>query len=322
MCTLIRPGKPRGNIRPVLLVLLIVLGGCAAPGYKAIQNEPGALPERAAVEKVPFYPQEAYYCGPASLAMMLSWAGFPATQEQIAEQVYTPGRQGTLPIDLLSGARRNGALAVQTTSLRNLLAEIAAGHPVLVFQNLGLELWPQWHFAVAYEYDLARDVIVLHSGKTERRVTDLNQFTRTWERADNWAVTITRPSHLPAKAHVTDVLEGAAGLERASRLQAAADAYAAVSQRWPDNIAARMGRGNVMFAREQFQAAAGHFRSATSINSEYAPAWNNLAYTLSRLGRHQEAIEAAERAVEYGNSDDSNYKETLEDIRSQRPAGS
>jgi len=296
-----------------------MLSACAAPGYKAIQKNPGDLPERAAVEKVPFYPQEAYYCGPASLAMMLSWAGFPTTQEQIAEQVYTPDRKGTLPIDLLSGARRNGALAVQVTSLHNLLGEIAAGHPVLVFQNLGLELWPQWHFAVAYEYDLERDVIVLHSGTTERRVTDLNQFTRTWERADNWAVTITQPSHLPAEAKATDVLEGAAGLERASKLQAAADAYATISRRWPKNIAARMGLGNVMFAQEQFQAAAEHFRSVTSINSKYAPAWNNLAYALSRLGRHEEAVAAAERAVEHGGRDKGNYKETLRDVR--RAAG-
>src|SRR2546422_3737218 len=44
---------------------------------------------------------------------------------------------------------RSGQLAVPVTTLSDLLAEVAAGHPVLVFQNLGLHWIPRWHFAVA-----------------------------------------------------------------------------------------------------------------------------------------------------------------------------
>lgn len=308
----------------ILIILLALLGGCAAPGYKAIQDEPGNLPERAAVEGVPFYPQDAYYCGPASLAMVLNWAEIDVTQEQIAEQVYTPGRKGTFPVDLLSGARRNGALAVKVTSMRSLLREIAAGHPVLVFQNLGISLLPQWHFAVAIEYDLASQTIVLHSGETERQVTDISTFERTWSRADYWAATVTQPDQLPQSADADAIVSAAAGLERAEQYQSAATAYETILKRWPDNTVAAMGLGNVMFAKQDFEAAASHYRAVTTKDPEYAPAWNNLAYALARLGRHQEAVAAAERAVSLGSSDSDNYRETLREIRdgdSRSPAG-
>lgn len=306
----------------LLILLLALTGGCAAPGYKAIQGQPGDLPARAAVDGVPFYPQEDYYCGPASLAMMLTWAGIPANQQDIAEQVYTAGRQGTFPSDIMAGARRNGALAVQVRSLRDLLGEIAAGHPVLVFQNLGLKLWPQWHFAVAFEYDLSNDQLVLHSGTQARRVTDLNAFERTWRRGDYWAITVTQPDALPATAAIKDILAGAAGLERSDQLAAAAMAYRTIIKRWPENIAARMGLGNVMYAREDFQAAAQSFEAALELDSEYAPAWNNLAYALAALDRREDAIKAAERAVAISKGENSNYQNTLEEMRnSPRPAG-
>lgn len=305
----------------ICVLLLTLIGGCAAPGYKAVRDRPGDLPERAAVEDVPFYPQDAYYCGPASLAMMLNWAGISVTQEQIAEQVYTPGRKGSFPVDLLSGARRNGALAVRITSMRDLLGEIAAGNPVLVFQNLGLELWPQWHFAVAYEYDLSNDTLVLHSGTTERHVADINTFERTWRRADYWAATVTSPDLLPETARAGAVVRAAAGLERAEQLEAAATAYEAILERWPENIPALMGLGNVMYTRNSFEAAANHYRAATGIEPAYAPAWNNLAYALARSGRRQQAIQAAERAVSLGK-DNANYQDTLREIRAgDKPAG-
>ena len=54
-----------------------------------------------------------------------------AEPEALGARVYTPARRGTLQNDILAGARREGRLAVAVTSLRGLMTEIAAGHPVL-----------------------------------------------------------------------------------------------------------------------------------------------------------------------------------------------
>lgn len=45
-----------------------------------------------------------------------------------------------------------------------------------------------------------------------------------------------------------------------------------------------------------------------------APAWNNLAYVLQALGRRQEAMEADQKAVDFGGPDDPNYRSTLYEI--------
>src|SRR3546814_16245640 len=90
--------------------------------------------------------------------------------------------------------------AVERRELDALLAEIAAGNPVLVFQNLALDWWPQWHFAVAIGYDLDRRVLILHSGTTERLETPLDAFERTWARSGHWALLTLPPGRLDRKS--------------------------------------------------------------------------------------------------------------------------
>lgn len=300
---------------PLLFLLLMLLGACAAPQYRALKNQPGDLPQQAFVDNVPFFAQRDHYCGPAALAMTLNWVGIEASQAEIAEQVYTPGRDGTLPMDLLGGARRNGALAVKVATLEDLLAEIAAGHPVLVFQNLGLAIWPQWHFAVVIGYDLATDQLILHSGTEAHHVVDLNTFEHTWARAEYWAVTVTAPAELPARAEANAVLAAAAGLERADRLSAARAAYRAILARWPNNLPAHFGLGNTHYSLGQYANAAASFRAALAIQPDYAPAWNNLAYSLRAAGDHPAAIEAARQALRFGGEDEARYRQTLAEMK-------
>ncbi len=178
----------------LLALLVLALGACATPQTAAVIAAPGDLPARAAVPDVPFFPQEDYYCGPAALATVLAWSGLPAAPEELAARVYTPERQGTLQNDILAAARREGRLAVPLSSLRDLMAEVSAGHPVLVFQNLALDWYPLWHYAVAVGYDLKRQEITLRSGREAERVTSLDTFERTWERGDYWALVVLRPN--------------------------------------------------------------------------------------------------------------------------------
>lgn len=310
--------QSRSQAGPVIWGLLFsMMLGCSAPQTRETLQT-GALPVQAVVENVPFYPQEKYYCGPAALAMMLTWAGIPSTQDGIATQIYTPGRKGTLPIDVIAGARRNGALAVAVTSLPDLLGEIAAGNPVMVFQNLGLDIWPKWHFAVATGYDLASENLLLHSGLDPERSYNLNAFERTWQRANYWAITVTPPDRLPAHADELAVLEAAAGLERAEQYNTAVTAYRTISVRWPRSIIARMGLGNTLYKMENFTEAAIAFLDVIRIDSSYAAAWNNLANALAQQGLHDEAIEAARKAVAL-EQDNKLYQETLNEITARKP---
>lgn len=299
-----------------LLAALVLLAGCStAQQTRELLDDPGALPRRAAVTDVPFFPQKKYYCGPAATAMTLAWSGLPVTQEEMAEQVYTPGREGTLQPDVIAAMRRNGRLAVPVDSLRELLGEIAAGRPVLVFQNLGLEIYPRWHFAVAIGYDLDAGELIMHTGPWDNRPVALRTFEHTWRRGGYWALVVLKPGEMPIAAEEIEVVRAAAGLERVSRHADAGKAYEAILRRWPQSFPAWMGLGNVRYATKDLAGAEEAWRGAIAADPEIsAPAWNNLAYVLQALGRRREAIEAAEYAVELGDPDDPNYRATLEEI--------
>ena len=92
--------------------------------------------------EVPFCAQTGYQCGSAALAMVLQYSGVPATARELQAAVYTPGRKGSLQSGIVTAARRHGRLAYPIQGLDCLLREVAAGNPVIVLQNLGLQWIP------------------------------------------------------------------------------------------------------------------------------------------------------------------------------------
>jgi tetratricopeptide (TPR) repeat protein len=301
------------------LLLASVLAACATPQASKILAEGGRLPRQAEVAAVPFYPQKLYYCGPAALAMVLTWSGEPVTQDAMVPEVYTPSRQGTLRNDMVAAARRRGRLAVQVGDVESLLAEIAAGNPVVVFQNLALDWFPQWHYAVAVAYDLDQGEIVLRSGTDARLAIHLYAFERTWKRGDYWGLVVLPPERLPATGDERSVLDAAAGLERTGRLREAASAYTALLSRWPESFPAWMGLGNTLYARKDFSAAVPAFREAIRRRPQAPAAWNNLAYALAAQGKHTEALRAAEEAVRLAPESAHTYRDTLREISGSTP---
>ncbi|MFB6261518.1 MAG: PA2778 family cysteine peptidase, partial [Thiohalorhabdaceae bacterium] len=222
----------------LLATALALLTGCADLEIERLKDHPGDLPPQSRVAGVPFYPQQAHYCGPASLAMVLSWAGGNVGQDDVAGQVFTPGKEGAFRADVLAAARRRGYLAVPVRGLPGLLGELAAGNPVLVFQNLGLSWLPRWHFAVAIGYDLPAEKIRLHTGKHRART-----------------VVVLPPDRLPATAEAGEVLQATVGLEQVERFRAAAAAYAAVTRRWPGKLGGWVGLANARYRLGDLQGA-------------------------------------------------------------------
>jgi tetratricopeptide (TPR) repeat protein len=296
------------------LAVLCTLAGCATPQVAALRGEGYGLPPHAEVTGVPFHRQQEQYCGPAALATVLGWSGLAARQEALASEVFTPRREGTLGHDLVGAARRHGRLAVPVSDLPSLLGELAAGHPVLVLQNLGLDWYPQWHFAVAVGYDLSTNELALRAGEERRQVVSLDTFSRTWGRADRWALVVLPPDQLPASGDETAVLSAASGLERVGRIDEAALAYDAILRRWPDSLGALIGRGNSRYAVGDLAGAEAAYRVALERHPGAAAAWNNLADVLAAQGARDEALIAARRAVDLGGAHADVYRRTLQEI--------
>jgi tetratricopeptide (TPR) repeat protein len=208
---------------------------------------------------------------------------------------------------------------VPVAELGDLLAELAAGHPVLVLQNLGLSWWPVWHYALAVGYDREAGDLVLRSGPRPRDRIPLATFERTWARAGHWGLVILPPDDLPASAGPAAVVQAAAALERAGRLVAARTAYDTILGRWPEDGNALLGRGNVSYAEGDLVGAERAFRQATASDPENGAAWNNLAEVLLERGELDGALAAAGRAVGLGGPIATTYRTTLQQIRNAAP---
>ena len=265
--------------------------------------------------EVPFFAQEDYECGPASLAMLLQAAGLHTTPEQLVAQVYLPGRKGSLQIEMMVAARRQGLPAYRLEpTLEAVLQEVAAGHPVLVFQNLSLPIYPIWHYAVVIGFDRSRGMLTLHSGRTERLEMTFSVFERTWARGEHWAMVALPVDKVPATAQAASFAGAIAALER-SAPQAARSAYSTALQRWPSDLVLLFGAGNTAYALGDLSAAAAAYAATAKAHPGAADAWNNLAQVLMEQGRKVEALKAINEALAIGGPRRATYQTLADKLR-------
>ena len=298
-----------------------LLTGCAGT-LQGDRLSAGKFPRSVELIEVPFFPQEAYQYAPAALATLMNWSGTPIAPEALAPRVYAPAREGSLQVEMAAAARRHGLLPyVLEPELAALMAEITAGNPVMVLQNLGLSWHPTWHYAVVIGFDLPQREIILRSGARKRHVIPLALFERTWARSQYWALVVMPPNKLPATAQELPYIESVFGLEQLQLWQPADQAYAAALTRWPDSLGAQIGLGNTRSALGDKDGAEAIFRQATLDHPDAAAAFNHLAQVLVEQGRLGEAAEAAQRAVTLGGPLLKTYEGTLNQIQ-QRQRGS
>jgi hypothetical protein len=309
----------RINITLLVLIVNLMFVGCGGVFFKHWPQPSENLPVSHELDSVPFYPQEAYQCGPASLAMALTWSGIQANPDTITPEVLTPSRKGSLQSAMIGAARRHGRLAYPIAGPDSIFEEVAAGHPVIVLQNLGLSWYPVWHYAVVVGYDLHKGTVILHSGVTPRKRLSFRVFYNTWARSDYWGLLVLSPSRLPAMAKKHNYISAVLGLEKAHQWRAAIEGYKTALARWPGSLSARMGLGNSYYALGDLESAEAAFREATRRFPTDGMAFNNLAQVLWEEGKQQEALEAATRAVDLGGPLVEEYRRTLKEIQKKKP---
>lgn len=268
-----------------LLGLAAVLSACA--GRIPTMPPPESLNHLSStvIIDVPFHAQDAYQCGPASLAMMLNHRGLDATPDALQDRVYIPERRGTLQVEMVAAARERDLLVYPVPRhLEALLTELDAGNPVLVMQNLAYDWAPRWHYAVVIGYDLERREVLLHSGTERARKEPFRVFIRTWNRAELWGRVLLPPGQIPATGEPLAYLRAASELEQTGRLDSAKRAYEAALERWPEQPAARFGLGNIAWMQNRPDESVEHFRVVVTEFPEFKAGWHNLGVALEALG--------------------------------------
>ena len=271
--------------------------------------------------RTPFFPQDDYQCGPASLATVLAWQGVDVTPQQLQPLVYLPEKQGSLQAEMLVTSGHYGRMAVQIPpSMESLLRQLSAGDPVVVLQNLGRSWLPVWHYAVAIGYDLETQSIILRSGRDRRRTWGFKAFLQTWQRSGYWAMVVVRPGTVPVAVEEAHYLRAANVLERRGHHEAALAAYRAGVAHWPDSYLAWAGVGNVAYALSRYELAETAYREALTRKPDAPLVMNNLAMALVSQGCRGSALAAIECALSRA-PEDAALQATRDEIVATPPAG-
>jgi len=246
---------------------------------------------------------------------MLVYGEVIVSPEDLVPLVYVPARKGSFQFEMLSATRSYERLGYQLEpTLNAVFAEVTAGHPVLVFQYLGLSWYPRWHFAVVKGFDLGREKIILNSGTFENYEMSLTTFELTWERAEYWAMLSIEPGVMPSSAEPEAYYLALAALEETQPQANISLAYRSGLQVWPSNQDLLMGFGNLLYQQGNWIEAAASFREVIKHHSSFAPAWNNLAQILLESGDIAQARTAVLQAVALGGPFIDTYRGTLDKI--------
>ncbi len=214
-----------------LLVLsgLLLLAGC---GSAPVDPTVRALPERVELNGVPFFAQTAFESAPGALAIMLSQQDVVTTPGLIAKKMRLPGKEQEIPGSITRVSNDFGLLVYPLKAeLPDLLAQVAAGYPVLVRFNDGFGFVSSPRYAVLVGYDRVKQRLLLRSGMNHRLVVGFENFTSNWNDLGRWAVLVQEPAQLPANVDRQRWLVAATQLEHAGQTLAASTAVKAINEK-------------------------------------------------------------------------------------------
>ena len=306
--------KNARSIAGIFLSCFLLLA-CVAPQTHQLKLErPSDLPQHALIKDVPFFPQEQYHCGPATLAMSMTHYGVEITPTELAKDVFTPNLEGSLQVEMKAAVRKRGMLAYELTPrLVYLLAEVSVGHPVIILQNRSIKWYPVWHYALVIGYDLKKQTITLHSGSNSNYRVSMQTFEHTWQRANNWALVVLPSDTLPNDRNLINTLQAVVDLEEVGQIEAANRGYQSIVKRWPESFVAIMGMANTYLRLQQPQQATKSYARAAELKPQEADIYNNLAYSLLAQSCYTSAVNAVRCAINL-QPENLEYQDSFKEI--------
>lgn len=166
-----------------LIILVILLGGCAGLETQG-QKERGDV-----MLSTPFFPQDAYQCGPVSLAEVFNFWGVKVTPREIAGDIFKDRLNGTLSMDMLLYTRRAGFRALAYNgSTEDIRDKVKKGYPLIVLVDFGFYIVEKNHFMVIVGYN--NNGVFAHSGKEKEKFFSYSKLQRIWKKTGYWTLLI------------------------------------------------------------------------------------------------------------------------------------
>jgi len=297
--------KIRYLLKTGCLASFLLLNGCATPPQtqQLMHNLSPATALAADIKNVPFYTQQAFYCGPTTLAEVFEYNDIKRLPEEIAPQLFIPKRKGSLQLEMVAATRQQGLLAyTERGNLKKLLYFVQNNIPVVVLQNLGLSWYPMWHYAVVKGYDLTTQKLILHTGDVENRQVGLSVFERTWQRANFWFLIALPVDHSLTQLEPFTYVSSAQDLITVKQPSAGVTHLKNATILWPDYWLSYFLLGNYFLenaqTNENIKKAIFWFEKGYSYSAQQSLYLNNYAFALykdNQLEKAKEIILQAEQ---------------------------
>ncbi len=180
-------GRRFGYFRLCALAVALCLSslGCA---QKNLPSTSVDLPIGSClIPGVPFFAQDPFHCGPASMAGVLGYFGLYIAPEQIARDLNLRPKTGTPTVELAPYFRDRGFDARMMEGSPKLLA-LACQHkvPLVLMLDLGIGRIKRPHFAVFIGMD--DKGVILNSGADKALSVSWQRFLSQWERAGHFTL--------------------------------------------------------------------------------------------------------------------------------------
>jgi predicted double-glycine peptidase len=144
------------------------------------------------IRDIPFFPQEDYQCGPASLASVLTYWGIHNTPDEIGREIFSKSARGTLTIDMILYTQKKGLHIEQFKGTMEALRNyVDSEYPLIVLVDYGISLFQMNHFMVVTGY--SNSGIIVHSGQFQNKFLPENDFLASWKKTDYWTLLIKKP---------------------------------------------------------------------------------------------------------------------------------
>ncbi|WP_414829953.1 PA2778 family cysteine peptidase [Alteromonas sp. H39] len=286
-------------IKACLIAGFLLLTGCTAtPQSEQLRAErPSGLSGSSYIADMPFFAQQQYYCGPTTLSEVFTFYGQPVDAEDIAPKIFIPEREGSLQLEMVSATRQYGFLPyAERGTLTQLFRLVDDDIPVIVFQNLSIELLPQWHYAVVIGYDLPAGTVTLHTGVTPDHTMSFELFEKTWARGNYWYMAPLPPEKASPALDAFTYTSAAYDMLNVGRTDAALAFLASATRQWPDQWLAYFLLANHYLESKPKQAIA-WFDKGYHVGQYQAAYMNNFAHVLANQGCDKQASKVLELAL-------------------------
>jgi tetratricopeptide (TPR) repeat protein len=297
--------------------LFAMLQGCQSlPQTEALLvDPPTGVASKQYIEKVPFFAQQEFYCGPTTLSEVFHFYSHPISPDQLAPDLFIPQREGSLQIEMVTAARKHGFLAYsEQSNLAQLIKLLDQNVPIIVLQNLSVLWMPQWHYAVVIGYDLENQQFILHTGETKDHTMPFYLFERVWQRANYWMLAPLPVGKTSSALTPIKYIQAAYDQMSTNQQTNAIENLVAATNTWPNEWLPYFLLGNYYLQDNPVKAATWYSKGLTA-GYQQAEYLNNYSYALAELGCREQAIEVVEQAVRLSPKSE-NVKQSKQEIAS------